>query len=116
MSSDGNDVAAERRAEATSIRALGFAFHRQHFAGTPWTICIGLWRSSGSLLEGGKAVSAVLLTGVSGLAKKTFDLITDFLIMLFTLFFFFEMVNASTMPFTMRFPSTRVIKRPFLIV
>ena len=44
----------------------------------------------GSLLEGGKAVSAVLLTGVSGLAKNTFDLITDFLIMLFTLFFFFR--------------------------
>jgi predicted PurR-regulated permease PerM len=44
----------------------------------------------GSLLEGGKAVSAVLLTGVSGLAKNTFDLVTDFLIMLFTLFFFFR--------------------------
>jgi predicted PurR-regulated permease PerM len=44
----------------------------------------------GSLLEGGKAVSAVLLTGVSGLAKNTFDLITDFFIMLFTLFFFFR--------------------------
>jgi len=44
----------------------------------------------GSLLEGGKAVSAALLTGVSGLAKNTFDLITDFLIMLFTLFFFFR--------------------------
>ena len=28
-------------------RALGFAFHRQHFAGTAGTICIGLWRSSG---------------------------------------------------------------------
>ncbi|MDQ6735466.1 MAG: AI-2E family transporter [Nitrospirota bacterium] len=44
----------------------------------------------GSLLEGGKAVSAVLLTGVSGLAKNTFDLITDFFIMLFTLFFLFR--------------------------
>lgn len=44
----------------------------------------------GSLLEGGKAVSAVLLTGVSGLAKNTFELITDFFIMLFTLFFFFR--------------------------
>ena len=44
----------------------------------------------GSLFEGGKAVSAVLLTGVSGLAKNTFDLVTDFFIMLFTLFFFFR--------------------------
>ena len=44
----------------------------------------------GSLLEGGKAVSAVLLTGVSGLARNTFELITDFFIMLFTLFFFFR--------------------------
>ena len=44
----------------------------------------------GSLLEGGKAFSAVLLTGVSGLAKNTFELITDFFIMLFTLFFFFR--------------------------
>ncbi len=44
----------------------------------------------GSLLEGGKAVSAVLFTGVSGLAKNTFELITDFFIMLFTLFFFFR--------------------------
>jgi predicted PurR-regulated permease PerM len=43
-----------------------------------------------SLLEGGKAVSAVLLTGVGGLAKNTFDLITDFFIMLFTLFFLFR--------------------------
>jgi len=44
----------------------------------------------GSLLEGGKAVSGILLTGVSGLAKNTFELITDFFIMLFTLFFFFR--------------------------
>jgi len=44
----------------------------------------------GSLLEGGKAVSAVLLDGVSGLAKNTLDLVTDFFIMLFTLFFFFR--------------------------
>src|SRR5690349_7942049 len=44
----------------------------------------------GSLLEGGKAVSAALLTGVSGLARNTFELVTDFLIMLFTLFFFFR--------------------------
>jgi predicted PurR-regulated permease PerM len=44
----------------------------------------------GSLLEGGKAVSAVLLTGMGGLAKNTFDLITDFFIMLFTLFFLFR--------------------------
>ena len=44
----------------------------------------------GSLLEGGKAVSAVLFSGVSGLAKNTFELITDFFIMLFTLFFFFR--------------------------
>lgn len=44
----------------------------------------------GSLLEGGKAVSGVLLSSVSGLAKNTFDLITDFFIMLFTLFFLFR--------------------------
>ncbi|HTL60034.1 MAG TPA: AI-2E family transporter [Nitrospira sp.] len=44
----------------------------------------------GSLLEGGKAFSAVLLTGASGLAKNTFELVSDFLIMLFTLFFFFR--------------------------
>ena len=44
----------------------------------------------GSLLEGGKAVSAVLLDGVSGLAKNTLDLVTDFFVMLFTLFFFFR--------------------------
>ena len=44
----------------------------------------------GSLLTGGKVVSAALLTGASGLAKNTFELITDFLIMLFTLFFFFR--------------------------
>ena len=43
-----------------------------------------------SLLEGGKAVSAVLLTSVGGLAKNTFDLVTDFFIMLFTLFFLFR--------------------------
>ncbi len=44
----------------------------------------------GSLVEGGKAVTAALLTGVSGLAKNTFDLVMDFFIMLFTLFFFFR--------------------------
>ena len=44
----------------------------------------------GSLLEGGKTVSAVLLTGVGGLAKNTLELITDFFIMLFTLFFLFR--------------------------
>jgi len=44
----------------------------------------------GTLLEGGKAVSAVLLTGMGGLAKNTFELITDFFIMLFTLFFLFR--------------------------
>lgn len=44
----------------------------------------------GSLFESGKAVSAALLTGVGGLAKNTVDLITDFFIMLFTLFFLFR--------------------------
>jgi predicted PurR-regulated permease PerM len=44
----------------------------------------------GSLLEGGKAVSGVLLTGAGGLARNTFELISDFFIMLFTLFFFFR--------------------------
>jgi predicted PurR-regulated permease PerM len=44
----------------------------------------------GSRLEGGKAVSGVLLTGAGGLARNTFELISDFLIMLFTLFFFFR--------------------------
>jgi len=44
----------------------------------------------GSLLEGGKVVSAALLTGVGGLARNTLDLVTDFFIMLFTLFFFFR--------------------------
>ncbi len=44
----------------------------------------------GTLVEGGKAVSAVLLTGMGGLAKNTFELITDFFIMLFTLFFLFR--------------------------
>ena len=44
----------------------------------------------GSLLEGGKTVSAAVLTGVGGLAKNTVELVTDFLIMLFTLFFLFR--------------------------
>jgi predicted PurR-regulated permease PerM len=44
----------------------------------------------GSLLEGGKAVSGVLLNGVGGLAKNALDLIADFFIMLFTLFFLFR--------------------------
>jgi predicted PurR-regulated permease PerM len=44
----------------------------------------------GSLLEGGKAVSGALLTGMSGLAKNTFELVTDFFIMLFTIFFLFR--------------------------
>ena len=69
----------------------------------------------GSLLEGGKAVSAVLLTGVSGLAKNTFDLITDFFIMLFTLFFFFRDGQRLYDVFYDAVPIDEVIKRPFLI-
>ena len=43
-----------------------------------------------SLFQGGKAVSGVLLAGVGGLAKNTIDLVTDFFVMLFTLFFMFR--------------------------
>ena len=44
----------------------------------------------GTLFEGGKAVSAAVLTGVGGLAKNAMGLITDFFIMSFTLFFLFR--------------------------
>ena len=67
----------------------------------------------GSLLEGGKAVSAVLLTGVSGLAKNTFDLSRISSLCCSRSSFSFETVSASTMSFTMRFPSRRVIKQSF---
>jgi predicted PurR-regulated permease PerM len=43
-----------------------------------------------SIIEGGKAVSGVLLASVGGLAKNTIDLVTDFFVMLFTLFFLFR--------------------------
>ena len=44
----------------------------------------------GSLLAGGKAVSGVLLTSVGGLAKNTLDLVMNFFVILFTLFFLFR--------------------------
>ncbi|HBP86840.1 MAG TPA: AI-2E family transporter [Nitrospirales bacterium] len=43
-----------------------------------------------NLVEGGKAVSGVLLSSVGGLAKNTIDLIMDFFVILFTLFFLFR--------------------------
>ena len=59
-------MAAERRAEATSIRALGFAFHRQHFAGTCLDDLYWPMEIFRIAPRRRKAVSAVLLTGVSG--------------------------------------------------
>ena len=44
----------------------------------------------GSLVEGSKVVSGALLTGAGGLATNTIEVLTDFMIMLFTLFFFFR--------------------------
>lgn len=43
-----------------------------------------------NLVEGGKAVSGVLLSSVGGLAKNTLDLVMDFFVILFTLFFLFR--------------------------
>ncbi len=43
-----------------------------------------------SIVEGGKVVSAFLLTQVAGLAKNAFALLTDFFVMLFTIFFLFR--------------------------
>lgn len=43
-----------------------------------------------TLLEGGKAVSEVLLSSVGGLAKNTIDLVMDFFVVLFTIFFLFR--------------------------
>ena len=43
-----------------------------------------------NLVEGGKAVSGVLLSGVGGLATNAMDLVMDFFVILFTLFFLFR--------------------------
>ncbi len=43
-----------------------------------------------TLVEGGKVMSGVLLSGVGGLAKNTIDLVMDFFVILFTLFFLFR--------------------------
>lgn len=43
-----------------------------------------------SILEGGKAVGGIGLSSVGGLAKNTIDLVVDFLVVLFTLFFLFR--------------------------
>ncbi|HBP89978.1 MAG TPA: AI-2E family transporter [Nitrospirales bacterium] len=43
-----------------------------------------------TLLEGGKAVGGAVLSGVGGLARNTADLVVDFLVILFTLFFLFR--------------------------
>ncbi|MGD9852853.1 MAG: AI-2E family transporter [Nitrospirales bacterium] len=43
-----------------------------------------------SLIEGSKAVSGVVLSSFGGLAKNTISLVTDFFLILFTLFFFFR--------------------------
>jgi predicted PurR-regulated permease PerM len=43
-----------------------------------------------SIMEGGKAMGGVLLSSVGGLAKNTIDLVVDFLVVLFTLFFLFR--------------------------
>ncbi len=44
----------------------------------------------GSLLEGGKTVSMFLLAHAAGVAKNAFDFTVAFLVMIFTLFFFFK--------------------------
>lgn len=43
-----------------------------------------------NLVEGGKAVSGVLLSSVGGLATNTLDLLMDFFVILFILFFLFR--------------------------
>ena len=43
-----------------------------------------------SVIEGGKAVSGLVLTRLGGLAQNIVELVTDFLIILFTLFFLFR--------------------------
>ncbi len=43
-----------------------------------------------SVIEGSKAVSGVLFTSVSGLARNTISLVTNFFIIIFTLFFLFR--------------------------
>jgi predicted PurR-regulated permease PerM len=43
-----------------------------------------------NLVEGGKAVSGVLLSSVGGLATNTLDLLIDFFVILFILFFLFR--------------------------
>ncbi|MBA3612359.1 MAG: AI-2E family transporter [Nitrospirales bacterium] len=43
-----------------------------------------------TLVEGGKVVSGALLSSVGGLAKNTLDLVMDFFVILFTLFFLFR--------------------------
>jgi predicted PurR-regulated permease PerM len=44
----------------------------------------------GSLLEGGKTVSVFLLSHAADMAKNAFDFVLAFLVMIFTLFFFFK--------------------------
>ena len=53
-------------------------------------IVTGSGQFEGSLLEGGKAVSTFLLSQGAGVAKNALLLATDFLVMLFTLFFVFR--------------------------
>ena len=53
-------------------------------------IVTGSGQFEGSLLEGGKAVSTFLLSQGAGFAKNALLLATDFLVMLFTLFFVFR--------------------------
>jgi predicted PurR-regulated permease PerM len=43
-----------------------------------------------SVLEGGKAVGGIVLSSVGGLAKNTIDLVMDFFVILFSLFFLFR--------------------------
>jgi predicted PurR-regulated permease PerM len=43
-----------------------------------------------SIIQGGKAVSGVLLTSFGGLARNTISLVADFFVILFTLFFLFR--------------------------
>ncbi len=43
-----------------------------------------------TLLEGGKAVGGVFLASVGGLARNTIELVVDFFVVLFTLFFLFR--------------------------
>ncbi len=53
-------------------------------------IVTGSGQIESSLLEGGKAVSAFLLSQGADFAKNALVLVTDFLVMLFTLFFVFR--------------------------